>query len=114
MIPHGTIGGYTNHGCRCRLCKDANRDHRRRYVKNPQVATYTKAVRAKWEVEHRAQIAQQKAATYQVTREAKLAKEKAAKRNDKPERKEYQREWRRRNKARTQNYDPLWSMSIQW
>jgi hypothetical protein len=26
---HGSIGGYTNHGCRCDDCRAAWRDHRR-------------------------------------------------------------------------------------
>lgn len=29
-IPHGTFGGYTNHRCRCDLCRAANREHQRR------------------------------------------------------------------------------------
>jgi hypothetical protein len=26
-IPHGTIGGYTNHCCRCRACRDVWADY---------------------------------------------------------------------------------------
>ena len=31
VIPHGTYGGYTNHACRCGLCRKANRDHQADY-----------------------------------------------------------------------------------
>lgn len=30
-IPHGTLGGYTNHGCRCDDCRRANRENQRTY-----------------------------------------------------------------------------------
>ena len=29
-IPHGTRGGYTNHRCRCDLCRKAQRDYLRK------------------------------------------------------------------------------------
>lgn len=31
-IPHGTLGGYTNHGCRCDQCLEAHRDYQRNYM----------------------------------------------------------------------------------
>jgi hypothetical protein len=30
-IPHGTTGGYTNHRCRCRRCRDAHAAYMRAY-----------------------------------------------------------------------------------
>ncbi len=29
-IVHGTYDGYNHHGCRCKLCKEARREYRRR------------------------------------------------------------------------------------
>lgn len=29
VAPHGTLTRYTYHGCRCRICKDAQRDYYR-------------------------------------------------------------------------------------
>lgn len=29
LIPHGTLGGYTNHRCRCTPCRQANTEYRR-------------------------------------------------------------------------------------
>jgi len=29
-MKHGTLSAYTNHRCRCRPCRDANRDHYRK------------------------------------------------------------------------------------
>lgn len=30
-VPHGTLGGYSYHGCSCQACRAANRDHQRRH-----------------------------------------------------------------------------------
>lgn len=30
LVPHGTLGGYTNHRCRCTPCRRANTEYRRR------------------------------------------------------------------------------------
>lgn len=30
VIPHGTLGGYTNHRCRCTPCRQANTEYRRK------------------------------------------------------------------------------------
>lgn len=30
---HGTVGGYTNHGCRCDLCRKAQREYQREYTR---------------------------------------------------------------------------------
>lgn len=30
MVPHGTLGGYTNHRCRCTPCRQANTEYRRK------------------------------------------------------------------------------------
>jgi hypothetical protein len=30
MIPHGTLGGYTNHRCHCGPCRQANTEYRRK------------------------------------------------------------------------------------
>ena len=30
QIPHGTLGGYTNHRCRCKPCRQANTEYRRK------------------------------------------------------------------------------------
>jgi hypothetical protein len=30
---HGTLGGYTNHDCRCQLCKKAHAKYQRQYEK---------------------------------------------------------------------------------
>lgn len=32
-IPHGTTGGYTNHDCRCKLCKQAWAEYHRDYMR---------------------------------------------------------------------------------
>ena len=39
-IPHGTLGGYTNHSCRCAECRAANTAHnlRRRRERNALLA----------------------------------------------------------------------------
>lgn len=31
-LPHGTLGGYTNHKCRCDKCLEAHRDYQREYM----------------------------------------------------------------------------------
>lgn len=33
---HGTIGGYTNHGCRCTACRAANSDSQRKWISEPR------------------------------------------------------------------------------
>ena len=30
LVPHGTLGGYTNHRCRCTPCRKANTEYRRK------------------------------------------------------------------------------------
>ena len=34
-IPHGTYGAYTNHKCRCDLCREAGRNYMSVYRKKP-------------------------------------------------------------------------------
>lgn len=35
LVPHGTLGGYTNHRCRCTPCRHANTEYRRRKRAEP-------------------------------------------------------------------------------
>jgi hypothetical protein len=39
-VPHDTVGGYTNHRCRCELCTAAQREYqqrlRARYLERPR------------------------------------------------------------------------------
>ncbi len=37
-VPHGTPGGYTNHACRCDLCKAANSAYQRKQRETPCVS----------------------------------------------------------------------------
>lgn len=44
LIPHGTPGGYTNHGCHCRACTSAqSARHRDWYARNRKRSVETKA-----------------------------------------------------------------------
>lgn len=47
---HGTIGGYTNHKCRCEACSDASSEHAKKY----RAANREKrnAYQAKWRAEN--------------------------------------------------------------
>ncbi len=35
LVPHGTLGGYTNHHCRCARCRKANAEYRRKKRAEP-------------------------------------------------------------------------------
>jgi hypothetical protein len=84
-IPHGTIGGYTNHACRCDLCKQAQKDYRlRKRAEDPE------GVKAK----AREQMRRSREKRIQEDREAYLKK--AA---------EQQAEWRKNNPERWKEID---------
>lgn len=50
-IPHGTPGGYNNHGCRCQRCRRAKRDYER--TRGGEVRVGARAVtKRRWDEEH--------------------------------------------------------------
>ena len=56
---HGTLGGYTNHACRCAACRANHRAYHRAYRQRPEVKAkqraYQRAYRQRPEVKAKQQ-----------------------------------------------------------
>lgn len=110
MIPHGTHNGYTNHKCRCELCREANRVYKRAWTErnresvNARSRVYKAAnaekvreERRKYREQNREAIAERTRARRLADRDAALAREAAYREANREAIRRDHRKWREAN-----------------